>query len=122
MVVPPYPRNLILDMQACQWFLLLLERNAPSTFSHAPASNRGRPPRGWSKRRPTPGPEHFDAAFLIQIERQALKADLTGKITAFVFKDDKEELDVTEPRGEGDSYLLSPFVLRWIAVTYFIGI
>ena len=29
MVVPPYPRNLILDMQACQWGLLLLERNAP---------------------------------------------------------------------------------------------
>ena len=99
-------------MQACQWGLLLLERNAPSTFSHAPASNRGRPPRGWSKRRPAPGPEHFDAAFLIQIERQALYADLTGEITAFVFKDEKEDLDVTERRGEGDRYHLSPWGFR----------
>ena len=38
----------------------------------------------------------FQPAFLIQIEGQALSADITGEITAFVFEDNEEELDVME--------------------------
>ena len=38
----------------------------------------------------------FQPAFLIQIEGQALSADITGEITSFVFEDNEEELDVME--------------------------
>ena len=38
----------------------------------------------------------FEPAFLIQIEGQALSADITGEITSFVFEDNEEELDVIE--------------------------
>ncbi len=38
----------------------------------------------------------FQPTFLIQIEGQAFSADITGEITAFVFEDNEEELDVME--------------------------
>ena len=38
----------------------------------------------------------FQPTFLIQIEGQALSADITGEITSFVFEDNEEELDVME--------------------------
>ena len=38
----------------------------------------------------------FQPVFLIQIEGQALSADITGEITSFVFEDNEEELDVME--------------------------
>ena len=38
----------------------------------------------------------FQPTFLIQIERQAFSADITGEITSFVFEDNEEELDVME--------------------------
>ena len=38
----------------------------------------------------------FQPTFLIQIEGQALAADITREITSFVFEDNEEELDVLE--------------------------
>ena len=38
----------------------------------------------------------FQPAFLIQIEGQALSADITGEITSFVLEDNEEVLDVME--------------------------